>query len=86
MSSSSPATSLLAITKLEEIVCTDVSILLHPFRELCVATSTAKVTDRQSDPLGIAGNLYFYDHASNGYTPTATLEKDLCTRRESTVF
>lgn len=40
------------------------------------------MTDGQSSPVGIAGNLYFYDHASNGHTPTTTLEKDLCTREK----
>lgn len=32
--------------------------------------------DGCNSPVGITGNLYFYDHALNGYPQTAALEKE----------
>lgn len=86
MSSSSLTTSLLVITKLEEMHLPQMFPFFTSFRELHVATSTAEVTDGHSSPMGIAGNIYFYDHASNGYTPTATLGKHLCVREKIQVW
>lgn len=40
------------------------------------------MTDGHGSPVGVAGNLCFYDHVSNSYIPTAILGRDLCIREK----